>query len=90
MTHGHDIGKGLTILRREQRAHVERVADLDRFHAPSECYRDVERGEARRARIVRRIVKATTGLRFRVFLREVERRTSPRWVHEHGAYHEGA
>lgn len=41
----------------------------------------IERSQAKGFRRIKRQVKAMTGLRWALFSQEVERRTSPRWVH---------
>jgi len=74
---GHDIGKGLSIWLRFMRSEDEAHEDVDRFHAPSECHALVSKGIEKRLRVLRRHIKATTGLKYRVFERECRRRTSP-------------
>lgn len=80
-TIGHDIGKGLSLWIRFHREEEEAHADVDAFFAPSECHALVSKGEHKRERRVRRHIKAVTGLRWRLFVRECERRTSPRTMH---------
>lgn len=81
-THGKNIGKALGM--------VERFwlgCDIDEDFAQAmgapmgELRGLINRSQARGFRKVKALVKATTGLRWRAFCREVERRTSARFVH---------
>jgi len=84
---GHDSGRGLTIFLQFHNCEVEMHADVDRWGAPSECHQLVQSGSHERARLMRRRVKAATGLKWSEFCREVRRRTGVRWmVYRYGTY----
>ena len=76
---GHDIGKGVTILRKFNQECNESFEDLHVYYAPSECYKDVDKAQKRRFRTVHKHIKGVTGLKYKVFLSEVARRTSYKW-----------
>lgn len=82
MIKGQNIGRAVSIL-----TQTAREEDMDEefgraMGAPMDELRPlIERGRARRFRITRRRIKAMTGLKFKEFVNEVERRTSARWVH---------
>lgn len=78
---GRNISQGASILARHVRSAHSLHDDVDEWGAPTECHGLVVRLNAREFRLVRRRIKAVTGLKFNAFVREVERRTSPRWVH---------
>jgi hypothetical protein len=83
---GRNIGKGATILVHQMELELQTYEELRAFHAPSECGVDAERELSRARRVMRRRIKAVTGLRYVIFLREVTRRTSYRWVYFNLAY----
>jgi hypothetical protein len=77
---GHDIGKGVTILRKFNEDREFAQEDLATFYAPSECYPIVERGFDRKFRTIKKKIKGVTGLKFKVFSEEIVRRTSSKWA----------
>lgn len=74
-TKGHDLGKGLAILAHFYLCEAHYHADVDAWHAPSECHEDVSRHEVRRLRKVWRRIKGVTGLKKNAFMRELRQRT---------------
>lgn len=72
---GQNIGQALGVLLHHYATEAHYHADVDAWHAPSECHGDVSRGEAKRLRQVRRQIKAITGLRWPAFVAEVSKRT---------------
>lgn len=78
---GHDLGAGASILARFLRCCDEMHEDAAMWGAPSECHTLIEGGNKRAFRRVRRQIKATTGLEWQAFHRELCHRTSSRWVH---------
>lgn len=82
MLKGQNIGRAMTAVSRFWEG-----AELDdefgrAMGAPMGELRPlIDAGRARGFRHVKRYVKAITGLRWNAFTREVERRTSARWVH---------
>lgn len=78
---GHDIGVGATLLLRHMKQEALWHHEIAKWHAPSECHELVTGGEPRRFRRVRKRIKAETGLKYSEFLKELERRTSYRWIH---------
>lgn len=79
---GHDLGKAITVIHRFVRGCDEDDEFGRAMGAPmGELRPIIAKGRAKSFRRIRRQVKAVTGLRWNVFLREVERRTSPRWMH---------
>lgn len=78
---GCNIGLGMSIFRRFVRLCAAMHTEVNEMHAPSECHGDVSMSNARAFRTVRRQIKAVTGLRWRVFMREVRRRTTGRFAY---------
>lgn len=78
---GRNLGRGATLLLDFTQRVVDLHEDLDRFNAPSEIHSDLRRSNARAFRMVKRRIKAVTGLKYPVFLRTLTARTSARWVH---------
>lgn len=81
---GQNIGKALSLLNRiaNDWDHDEQFGSA--MGAPmGELRPIISKGRARTFRKVRRHVKALTGLKWRVFCDEVERRTNGKWVHFH-------
>jgi len=81
-----NLGKAVSILARQEAASHFAFEDLAAFHAPSECYPIVERGERRRARLARRHAEAVAGAPLRVIAKEARKRGSmtifsgdPKW-----------
>jgi hypothetical protein len=77
---GKNLGRGITILREFIDSVYESQEDLAGHYAPSECYRDVAIWHRKQFRLIKRRIKATTGLKYKIFAKEVIRRTSARWV----------
>jgi hypothetical protein len=61
------LGKAFSVLVVHHAAEAMIYADLHAYSAPSECYKDVEKGEIERYRLARRKAKATSGLNRRMF-----------------------
>lgn len=76
-----NLSRAVSLIRAQNRNEHERFDDLASFHAPGECYPIVERGLARERRRLARRIKGLTGYPMRAVLREIERRTSSRWVY---------
>lgn len=81
---GTNIGRALGLLHRW----MEGCALDEEFgHAMGapmgELRHMIDRGRCKDLRHLRRRIKGMTGLKWRVFLKEVERRTSARWTHFH-------
>jgi hypothetical protein len=81
-TRGHDVGRGLSMVH----AYVDACSADEEFGAAmgapmGELRHIIAAGRARQFRRLRRRVKSVTGLKWRVFEAEIERRTSARWVH---------
>lgn len=82
MTRGQNIGRALSLLSR----FVEACEMDEEFGAAmgapmSELRPIINRGRARQMRKLRRRIKGITGLKWKIFVAEVERRTSARFVH---------
>jgi hypothetical protein len=73
-----NLGKALTILNKASIAESAMHADVDAFHAPSECHTLVARGEARRLRRARKHAEAVARAPVRVILRQAQRRSTER------------
>lgn len=70
-----NLGKAVGIMINAFMAEHERHEDLAAFHAPSECYTDVARGEAKRLRRARRHALAVAGCKnLRALRKEVRKR----------------
>lgn len=80
---GHNLGRGCSILLSFLNGVGACYDDLCAFNAPSECAGLVNRGLQRDFRQIKKRIKAITGLKYDLFMEEVARRTSPRWVHYH-------
>ena len=75
------LGKALSIIAHHHAREYFMHADVEAFHAPSECHALVSRNEARRARKARRHAKAVSGMtraQFRRALRNVPQRALER------------
>ena len=59
----------------------QRLTRVSRGAPMGELQSFIAHGQARGFREVKKLVKAATGLRWRAFCAEVERRTSARYVH---------
>lgn len=79
------LGRALGILVREVMRSSEIDADLAAFHAPSECYADVHRGDARRRRHAMRRACHAAGVRNQRLLRRAMRRVmgNDAWIYRH-------
>ena len=79
---GQNLGRGLTIVFRYWRG-CDHEDEFGRaMGAPmGELRSIISRGRVRGFRTIKKMVKAETGLRWRVFVKEVERRTNPRWTY---------
>jgi hypothetical protein len=73
------IGKAVGILMRFDRECDAMFEDLRAFHAPSECYGDVEHGQRRRFRQFRRHACRVAGVRNLAQLRREVLRSCPTW-----------
>lgn len=69
-----NLGRALTILVQQEVAEIELHDDVDAWHAPSECHRDVARYEAQRAREARKHAEAVARRPLRTILREAKAR----------------
>lgn len=79
---GQNIGAGLSLIHRWVQACFEDDEYGSEMGAPmDELGPLITRGRSKELRRLRRRIKALTGLRWRAFTKEVERRTSARWVH---------
>lgn len=61
------MGRALTIIARAEASEIVMHEDVSAYHAPSECHRDVSRGEEARRRTARRHAKSVSGLSRRQF-----------------------
>ncbi len=73
------LGKALSILLQFERECSEFYEDLAAFHAPSECYDDVNRGQKRRFRRVRKRACAAAGVKNLKQLRRAIKKVCPTW-----------
>ena len=73
------LGKAVGILLRHDRMLGDLYEDLRAFHAPSECYGDVERGHARRFRRVRKHACRVAGVKNLAQLRRKVLQVCPTW-----------
>lgn len=73
------LGKAVGILLRHDRQLNDMYEDLRCFHAPSECYGDVNRGHARRFRLVRRHACHVAGVKNLRALRRKVLAACPTW-----------
>ena len=69
-----NLGEALSILNRANAVEQSYDIDLRAFHAPSECYEVVHRGEAQRLRQARRHAEAIAARPYRVIMREARKR----------------
>lgn len=68
-----NVSAAVTLLVRQECAEVFAYKDLSAYHAPSECYMDVDRLNGRRRRVVHRQIHALTGMPYRVFFRRLRK-----------------
>lgn len=73
------LGKAVGILLRFDRECDAMFDDLRAFHAPSECYGDVEHGQRRRFRQVRRHALHVAGVKNLAQLRRAVQKVCPTW-----------
>ena len=73
------LGKAITIIKKFQLDTEQVYAELEAFHAPSECYPLVERGLSRRFRIVRRHACHVAGVKNLAQLRRAIKQACPTW-----------
>jgi hypothetical protein len=73
------LGKAVGILLRFEQETSYCYEDLRAFHAPSECYGDVERGLRRRFRTVRRHACSVAGVKNLRALRKRVKAVCPTW-----------
>lgn len=73
------LGKAVGILLQETQRCAYEYEDLAAFHAPSECYGDVSRGQRRRARQVHRHACHVAGVKNLRLLRRAVLRVCPTW-----------
>ncbi len=78
-----NLGHVLSILARHEMRDMLMQDDLRAYHAPSECYDDVARGDKQRWRETRKLAEATAQRPYRVICQEATRRgmpiNSPKW-----------
>lgn len=74
-----NLGRAISIIAAHERATDAIFDDLEAFYAPSECYQDVSRGEARRFRQVRRHACHVAGVRNLRELRRAVLAVVPTW-----------
>lgn len=74
-----NLGRAISIIAAFEREADALFEDLAAFHAPSECYRDVARGEGRRFRQVRRHACHVAGVRNIRELRRAVLASVPTW-----------
>jgi hypothetical protein len=70
----HQLGKALSIILVHEAGEIAMHEDVDAFHAPSECHRDVSKGEMRRLRTARRHAEAVAQRPWRVIAKEARKR----------------
>jgi len=73
------LGKAVSVLLRFERSCSEMYDDLSAFHAPSECYEDVSRGQRRRFRRVRKHACAVAGVKNLKQLSKAIKKVCPTW-----------
>lgn len=80
------LGKALSILAQHEVDELIQHDDVDAWGAPSECHRDVSRGEGRRWRRARKHAEAVARAPLRVIEKQAKRRggfnpsiADPRW-----------
>ena len=73
------LGKAISILMKYEQEYGELIDDLQAFYAPSECYRDVSRGQARRFRQARRHACHVAGVKNLSQLRKAIKKVCPTW-----------
>lgn len=73
------LGKAVSILLKFENEVDAMYDDLKAFHAPGECYRDVEKGLAKRFRTYRRHACRVAGVRNLFQLRKAIKRVCPSW-----------
>jgi hypothetical protein len=74
-----NLGRAVSILAKFQRDCDFMYEDLAAFYAPSECYGDVSRGQARRFRLVRRRACKAAGVKNLAQLRRAVKKACPTW-----------
>lgn len=87
-----NLGRALSILAKAEAKEIFAHADVDAFHAPSECHALVRRGEGSRLRRERRRAEAVAHRPMRCIIREARKRGvdigSPRWLQFVGRVYE--
>ena len=78
---GKNIGAGCSIVRKFWREVDDAHLEIRMYYAPSECHDLVHKHSRKVFRLIKKRVKGITGLNWRTFTKEVERRTSPRWMY---------
>ncbi len=76
------LGRALSIMARADAVEIVMHADVDAFHAPSECHGLVKRGEAKRIRQARRHAEAVAGMSARHIRAEARRRIGSKALHK--------
>lgn len=79
MSKSNSLGKALSVLMQYEKQHQEAYEDLRAFHAPSECFRDVNKGFKRRFRQVRRHACHVAGVKNLKQLRKAVKKACPTW-----------
>lgn len=74
-----NLGRAVSIIVKFERQCHEQFDDLEAYYAPSECYRDVERGQRRRFRLVRRRACHAAGVKNLRQLRKACIKAVPTW-----------
>lgn len=73
------LGKAIGILIQHQRTADAYYEDLHAFHAPSECYGDVNKGLRREFRLVRKHACRVAGVKNLQQLRRAVKKACPTW-----------
>lgn len=85
---GRDLGRAATLVASFHRSVDDAYEEAHAFGAPSECFPLIRAGHCRAFRRIRRRVKAITGLPWRVYTREIERRTTKKFAYTSNACRE--
>lgn len=73
------LGRAVSIIAKFERECHELHADVDAFHAPSECHDVVSKGNARRLRVVKRHACHVAGVKNLQQLRREVKKVVPHW-----------
>jgi hypothetical protein len=75
------IGQALSVMWAAEAREIAMHMDVDAMHAPSECHRDVKRGEKKRLRLARKHAEAVAQMPWRVIKRRAMRQIGPKQLH---------